>query len=79
MRKGTRPQLLISGRCICVPICRIEVTCIPELPDANYEGMPILLKSQPVSLAPQTENEANYMLQEGKGKYLVHIREAQID
>ena len=33
----------------------IEVTCIPELAGVNYEGMPILLKSQPVVLSTSTE------------------------
>jgi hypothetical protein len=58
--------------------CSIEVTCIPELPGVNYEGMPILLKSQPVLLASQTETEANSMVESGKGKILVQLKEDKI-
>ena len=57
---------------------RIEITCIPELQGVNYEGMPILLKSKPIRLSPQTENEAKYMVEAGVGKIFLHIKEAKL-
>jgi hypothetical protein len=44
------------------------------MPGYNYEGMPILIKSQPIALAPETELEANKLYQNGKGKFLVSLK-----
>ena len=48
------------------------------MPQGSYQGMPILLKTPAVTLAPSTEQEASQMLQSGKARFTVDLRQGRI-
>lgn len=56
----------------------IEITCIPELPGVPYEGMPIMLKTNPICLSAETEAEATELLNFGRAKFFIDIKEGKL-
>lgn len=46
---------------------------MPKIAGLEYEGMPIIKDIGPIKLDPETEEEANDLLECGKGSFLIKI------
>lgn len=59
--------------------CRIHVQCVPEVPEVEYEGMPIIKEIGPIKIDNETEEESNDLIDARKGTFSIKIKTHQED